>query len=63
MGPLFLGHAVEDLGRGGEIGANAIREMLVDPRIFFFVGNGERDDLAPGQFRQRLHARSCLEIL
>ena len=62
MVPLFLGHAVEDLGGSGEVGAKAIREMLIDPRIFLFIGDRERDDLALGQFGQGLHSGSCLEI-
>jgi hypothetical protein len=35
--------------------------MLVDPRVFLFAGNRQGNDIALGQFGQRLHGRSCLE--
>ena len=58
---LLLGHVVEEAGRGGKVGPQPVREALVDARILLLVGDRQRDHLALGELRQRLHLVSCLE--
>jgi hypothetical protein len=53
---LLVGHVVEKVGGGREVGTKALREALVDPRVLFLVRDSERQDLALRQLRQRLHA-------
>jgi hypothetical protein len=46
---LFLGHTVEDGGRGGVIGADPLGIAAVDATVVLFGRNGERQHLLFGQ--------------
>ena len=61
MAALLLGHVLENVRGGVEIGAQAVGEALVDARILLLVGDRQREDFTLGQFGQGFHADHSLE--
>ena len=51
----FRSHAFKHGGRSGEILPQAFREIGEDAFIFFFQGNGQRQNLALGKTFEVLH--------
>ena len=49
---LFLGHAVEHLGRVGIVLPQPLRVAAVDPRVILLGRDGERDDFLLTQIRK-----------
>ena len=52
---LLLGHFFEDPGRRREVALQAVRELKIDSRILFLVGDGQGQDLGFGQIAKALH--------
>ena len=52
---LLLGHLVEDLGRGGELLAQAFGEAAIDAAVLFLIGDGQRQHFLLGQVGKLFH--------
>ncbi len=52
----FVGHLVEDLGRGRILLAQALGEAAIDTAVLFLVGDGQRQHFLLAQLGEFLHA-------
>jgi hypothetical protein len=52
---LLLPHFLEHIGGGGIVLAKSVGEIAVDAFVFFFQGNGERENLAFGEAVETAH--------
>ena len=53
---LLLPHFFEHVGGGGIVFAKSVGEIAVDAFVFFFQGDGERENLAFGEAVETAHS-------